>query len=161
MADYCWCLMRECTDTTYSRRAKKGKLLAQICFLIEVCETTSSVLFHFLDLYQLRTVVAFLIQCTLLCKLNIYTVRKLMSILQKKLTRYINSDFIFEISTTQLYKNDIFHRCNRNFVKNCIPVLIVSSRLLICPFQLLLLSPFSDLILFKEYSGNNFHKRLH
>ena len=27
MADYCWCLMHECTDTTYSQRAKKRKLL--------------------------------------------------------------------------------------------------------------------------------------
>ena len=45
-----------------------------------------------------------------------------MSILQEKLTRYKNSEFIFEISTTQLYKNDIFHRCDQNFVKNCTPV---------------------------------------
>ena len=46
MADYCWCLIRECTDTTYSRRAKKEnsclryafslryvKLLALFCFI--------------------------------------------------------------------------------------------------------------------------------
>ena len=45
-----------------------------------------------------------------------------MSILQEKLTRYRNSEFIFEISSTHLYENDIFHRCNRNFVKNCKPV---------------------------------------
>ena len=47
-----------------------------------------------------------------------------MSTLQEKLTRYRNSEFIFGISTTQLYKNDIFHRCNRNFVKHFIPVLL-------------------------------------
>ena len=45
-----------------------------------------------------------------------------MSILQEKLARYRNSEFIFEISTTELDKNDIFHRCNQNFIKNCIPV---------------------------------------
>ena len=28
MADYCWCLIRECTDTTYSWRAKKRKPLS-------------------------------------------------------------------------------------------------------------------------------------
>ena len=67
MADYCWRLIRECTDTTYSRRAKKRKLL--ICLFIEVCQTTSSVLFHFLDFlgHQLQIVVKFLTQCTLLC----------------------------------------------------------------------------------------------
>ena len=27
MADYYWCLTRKCTDTTYSQRAKKRKLL--------------------------------------------------------------------------------------------------------------------------------------
>ena len=64
MAVNCWCFIRECTDTTYSRRAKQIKLL--ICFFIEVCQTTSSVLFHFLDLYQLQIVVKFLTQCTLL-----------------------------------------------------------------------------------------------
>ena len=51
MADYCWCLIRECT---------------------EVCETNTSVLFHFLDLHQLRIVATFLSQCTLLCHLNMF-----------------------------------------------------------------------------------------
>ena len=45
-----------------------------------------------------------------------------MSILPEKLTRYRNSEFIFEISTTHLHENKIFHLCNRNFVTNCIPV---------------------------------------
>ena len=58
------------------REPKKRKLLPSICFFIEVCETTSSVLFHFLDIYQLRIVVAFLTQCTLLCHLNMHTVWK-------------------------------------------------------------------------------------
>ena len=33
MTDYCWCLIRKCTDTTYSRRAKKKKTLALDMFL--------------------------------------------------------------------------------------------------------------------------------
>ena len=46
MVDYCWCLIRECTDTTYSRSAKKEtsclryvsslryvKVLALFCFI--------------------------------------------------------------------------------------------------------------------------------